>query len=154
VLVTKLNKIDILAGVFVIFIGCLAIYEALHFELGGARRMGPGYFPFYIGILLLVIGAGLMFEGRWLRQADGAGAHLPSLRGLLLILAAVICFALTIERFGLVVASLLAVFLGTLADQSTSMKQKLMLTVAVPIVCVLIFKFGLGLHVDIIRWRP
>jgi hypothetical protein len=152
--VTKLSKIDVLAGVFIILIGGLAIFEAIQFDLGSARRMGAGYFPFYIGILLLVIGTGLMVEGRWQRQASEAGAHLPSLRGLLLILAAVICFALTIERFGLVPASVVAVFLGTLADQSTSWKQKLLLTVAVPIVCVLIFKIGLGLHVDVYRWRP
>lgn len=151
---TKLNRIDALAGVFVILVGCLAIYEALNFDLGTTRRMGPGYFPFYIGILLLVIGSGLILEGYFQRIASEAGAQLPSLRGLLLILAAVICFALTIERFGLVVATVLAVFLGALADRSTPMSHKLILTVAVPIVCVLIFKFGLGISVDIFRWRP
>lgn len=151
---TKFNRIDTLAGLFVVLIGCLAIYEALYFEIGSASRMGPGYFPFYIGILLLLIGTGLTLEGRWLQQTSEAGAHLPSLRGLLLILAAVICFALTIERFGLFAASMIAVFLGTLADRSTSIQQKLILTVAVPIVSVVIFKYGLGLNVDVIRWRP
>jgi len=152
--VTKLNKIDTLAGIFVILIGFLAIYEALYFDIGTARRMGPGYFPLHIGILLLVIGVGLTVEGHWMRQKSEAGANLPSLRGLLLILAAVICFALMIQRFGLVPATATAVFLGTLADRSTSIRQKLILTVAVPIVCVVIFKFGLGMHVDIVRWRP
>lgn len=151
---TKLNKIDVLAGLFVIFLGILAIVEALNFDMGTARRMGPGYFPFYIGIFLLLVGGGIILEGRKPREEAHEFGQLPTLRALLLILAAVICFALTIERFGLVVASAIAVFLGTLADNRTTMTTKLALTVAVPAVSVLIFKLGLGMQVDIFEWRP
>ena len=43
------NRIDLLAGLFVGLVGVIALIEAMNFELGSARRMGPGYFPFYIG---------------------------------------------------------------------------------------------------------
>lgn len=154
VLVTKLNKIDVLAGLFVILIGVLAIIEALNFDMGSARRMGPGYFPLHIGILLLVIGGGIILEGRKAPEDTYTLGSVLSVRGLLLILAAVISFALMIERFGLVPAVAVAVFLSTLADRETPMKQKLALTAGIPIVCVLIFWLGLDMQVDIVRWRP
>lgn len=151
---TKLNKIDVLAGLFVILLGILAILESLNFQMGTSRNMGPGYFPFYIGVFLLLVGSGIIWQGRKPAGEAPEFGQLPTLRALLLILAGVVCFALLIERFGLVVASAVAVFLGTLADNRTSMVQKLTLTVAVPVVSVIIFKFGLGLQVDIFRWRP
>lgn len=151
---TRLNKIDLLAGLFVVLIGALAIVEALNFDLGTSQRMGPGYFPFYVGVLMVLIGIGIVLEG--LKPHDEAFefGQLPTLRALLLILAAVIGFALTIERFGLFPASALAVFLGTLADTRTPIVQKLALAVAVPLVSVLIFKMGLAMQVDIVRWNP
>ena len=59
-----------------------------------------GLFPFlHRHPAFLLIGTGLTSKDGWLQQTSEAGAHLPSLRGLLLILAAVICFALTIGAF-------------------------------------------------------
>ena len=59
-----------------------------------------------------------------------------------------------IERFGMFPSIFVAVFLGSLADTNTSIWQKLTISVAVPAVCVAIFKYGLSLNVDVIRWRP
>jgi len=152
--VAKLNKIDVMAGVFVILLGVLSIVESLNFNMGTTRNMGPGYFPFYIGVLMLFVGVGIIVEGmRPAKYALNFG-QLPSIRGLLMILAGVIAFALMIERFGLLPAAAAAVFLGSLADDSTPMLQKILLTIAVPLVSVLIFKVGLGMSADIIRWRP
>lgn len=150
----KVSKIDFLAGFFVILLGVLSIVESLGFSMGNARNMGPGYFPFYIGIFMVIVGIGIVVEGlRPARHAMDFG-QLPSLRGLLMILAGVIGFALTIERFGLLPATAIAVFLGSLADDTTPMLNKILLTIAVPLLSVLIFKIGLGMSADIIRWRP
>lgn len=151
---SKLNKIDVLAGLFVVLIGVLAIVEALNFNLGSARRMGPGYFPLHVGILMLLLGVGIILEGRKPAEEAFAFGDLPRPRSLLLILAAVVAFALMIERFGLLPAGAVAVFLSALAEPRTPMRHKLALTVAVPVISVLIFKIGLDMQVHIIRWRP
>lgn len=150
----KLNKIDVLAGLFVILLGVLSIVESLNFNMGTTRNMGPGYFPYYIGVLMIIVGVGIILEGlRPARYALNFG-QLPSLRGLLMILAGVIAFALLIQRVGLAPATAVAVFLGSLADDTTPILQKLLLTVLVPLVAVLIFKVGLGMNTDVFRWRP
>ncbi len=150
----KLNKIDVLAGLFVILIGVLSVIESLSFSMGNARNMGPGYFPYYIGLAMLIIGVGIVLEGLRPPREEMQFGQLPSLRGLLLILAGVIAFALMIQRFGMFPATAVAVFLGSLADESTPLLQKILLAIAVPVVSVLIFKVGLGMNADIVRWRP
>ncbi|MGX1099522.1 tripartite tricarboxylate transporter TctB family protein [Amorphus sp. MBR-141] len=148
------NKIDVLAGLLVIAFGVIAVSEALQFNLGSARRMGPGYFPFYIGCFLILVGVGLLVEQFWKKTPDADAASPMPLRTILLIMAAVCSFAVTIERFGLAPATAISVFLGSLADRNTSMLQKLALTLIVPFACVLIFWLGLSIQVDVFRWRP
>ncbi|GGL79514.1 tripartite tricarboxylate transporter TctB family protein [Wenxinia marina] len=150
----NLNKIDVLAGLFVLVIAALSLFEASGLAMGSARSMGPGYFPFYIGLIMVVIGIALILQGRRPVEEAPEFGNLPSARSILLVLAAVTSFALMIERFGLVPATAVAVFLGTLADRESSLLQKLILTIVVPVVCVLIFKIGLSMSVDVFRWRP
>ncbi|GEM_PF-17269 len=53
------NKQDFGAGVMFAVIGALASLGALKYDMGTARDMGPGYFPFWLGICLAVLGASI-----------------------------------------------------------------------------------------------
>jgi len=56
---------------FVAF-GILAIVLARNYPLGSALRMGPGYFPTYLGAIMIVIGA--IMTGRAYRiEGKGIG---------------------------------------------------------------------------------
>ena len=48
---------DILAGTLFIVIGALALLGARGYPVGSAMRMGPGYFPAVLGVLLILLGA-------------------------------------------------------------------------------------------------
>jgi hypothetical protein len=50
---------DFFAGLIFIAFGLAAIIIGSNYSLGSAARMGPGYFPRILGILLLVLGAAL-----------------------------------------------------------------------------------------------
>jgi len=151
---SRIKAVDILAGGFVVLIGVLAIVESTSFDMGTSRRIGPGYFPFYVGMLMVLLGIAIAVENLWARTSSDFGWSLPPMRSPLLILAAVAAFAVMIERFGMFPSIFAAVFLGSLADTNTAIWQKLAISVAVPVVCVVIFKYGLSLNVDVIRWRP
>lgn len=151
---TKIKTIDVLAGAFIVLIGVLAIVESLNFDLGSTRRIGPGYFPFYVGVFMVILGIAIALERTWSNSQADTDFSFPPLRAPLLILAAVVTFALMVERFGLIPGIGCAVFLASLVDTNTTLKQKLMVSIAVPLVATLIFKIGLDMHVDIVRWRP
>ena len=48
---------DFWSGVIFIAIGLFAIIHGAKYTIGTAARMGPGYFPRILGILLIVLGA-------------------------------------------------------------------------------------------------
>lgn len=51
------NKQDFWAGAMFAAIGLSFALGATKYSLGTAARMGPGYFPFWLGICLAVLGA-------------------------------------------------------------------------------------------------
>lgn len=153
----RLNKVDLLAGLFAILIGSLSIQEALHFEIGTARSIGAGYFPLYVGILLLFLGFGIIFiEGLRPRLAPAHGDETityPKVRSIIYITAAIFAFSQLIERVGLVPAVAAAVFLSMLADKEIRPLKAILMTMAVPIVCVIIFQWAFSLQVQAFRWH-
>jgi len=51
------NKQDFGAGLMFAFIGAVACLGSLKYDMGTARDMGPGYFPFWLGACLTLLGA-------------------------------------------------------------------------------------------------
>lgn len=146
----RVNPVDLLAGLFVVTIGVVAIIEALQFNLGSARAMGPGYFPFYIGVLMICLGLVIIIVGGFFNR--NAILEFPALRSLLFITAGIFCFSLLIERIGLVVAVAVAVFIVTFADRPFKLRRSLVLATVIPVICVLIFQMALGLQLQAFRW--
>src|SRR4051794_20512218 len=53
---------DIIAGALMIAVGLAwAIWAQTHYRLGTATRMGPGWFPMYLGYALALVGAVITF---------------------------------------------------------------------------------------------
>jgi Tripartite tricarboxylate transporter TctB family len=52
---------DFFAGVMFLVVGALFAIGATKYNVGSAARMGPGYFPLLLGVLLAVLGAGIIF---------------------------------------------------------------------------------------------
>ena len=50
------NPKDFWSGVIFVAIGLFAIVYGSKYTLGSAARMGPGYFPRILGILLILLG--------------------------------------------------------------------------------------------------
>jgi hypothetical protein len=98
---------DAVAGLLFLAIGGAAWLGSHDYQIGTATRMGPGYFPQCLGLLLIVLGAISTL------RALGTGGTEPSehraLTPLLLILAGVMGFYLLIDRAGLVAAILVLI---------------------------------------------
>ena len=51
------NKQDFWSGVMFVLLGLGFAWKATSYTMGTAARMGPGYFPHWLGILMAIIGA-------------------------------------------------------------------------------------------------
>lgn len=62
---------DFFAGLFYMAIGIAFAWGATNYTVGNGARMGPGYFPLLLGIVLTVIGAAVAFKAMVVETADG-----------------------------------------------------------------------------------
>ena len=89
---------DVGAAIILTAIGLAGLWFGRDYDIGSVSRMGPGYMPVLLSIGLLVFGAAI---GLRAVTVDGppiaTGRWYPSL----MVLVAVLMFALLIERAGL-----------------------------------------------------
>lgn len=112
----RLDWQDVLLGVFLVAVAAGALYATRALTAGHAADMGPGYMPRVVSLALL--GFGLFFLGRSIRGV-AVSIEAVRLRPLIAVLAAVGVFALSAERLGLAIASVLTVLLAGLATRET-----------------------------------
>jgi len=130
------------AGLIFLFFGVLAAYIARDYPMGSAVRMGPGYFPYILGILLALLGVVICLKGL---VVHGERIESASLRALLLVLGAVGVFAGTIESAGIVIATTLLVGIGAAASPESRLREVAVLVVFLLALAVGVFTYGLGL---------
>jgi putative tricarboxylic transport membrane protein len=56
--------VDRLSGAILILLGLFVVWERRVLPLGSAQYPGPGYFPLFLALLLVLFGAILLFPGR------------------------------------------------------------------------------------------
>jgi hypothetical protein len=140
---------DLLGGLILMVVGVsVALYATANYPLGTVSRMGPGMFPTALGYLLAGLGAMIALPA-WARSGT---LPRPEWGPLLYVLVAVLIFALTVERIGLVPAIFLLTGASVLADNKVSFLGTLMLAAFLSVLAVLIFQMGLGIPVYPFVW--
>lgn len=133
---------DFCAGLIFLCFGALAACIAHSYPMGSAVRMGPGYFPYLLGILLVLLGVVICLRSLVIR---GDGIESVNLRALSLVLGAVGVFASTIEGAGIVIATILLVGIGAAASRESRLREVAVLIVFMVALTVAVFVYGLGL---------
>lgn len=136
---------DLIGGGLLIVVGLFAALYAQQYETGTLARMGPGFFPTSLGILLAILG-GFIFVPALFRQGV-----MPEVqwRNLILVMGGIIAFALTLRTLGLIVACIVTVIITSLADRETTWRLRLVLSVVIMLMTVGIFKIGLGMVIPL-----
>jgi Tripartite tricarboxylate transporter TctB family len=132
---------DFCAGLLFLCFGGLAGYIAHGYPMGSAVRMGPGYFPYLLGILLALLGVVICLKSLVVR---GDGIESANLRALLLVLGAAGVFAATIESAGIIIATILLVGIGAAASRESRLREVAFLVVFMLALTVSVFIYGLG----------
>jgi len=129
----------VLFGGFGLF---MSIYAAMHYPLGTAVRMGPGYFPTWIGAMVALLG--LLEMVRSLR-VEGPALSRLRLRPTLFILGASVAYGFLLRPLGLVLATFLIVVASAAGGHEFRWRESLLLAAALAIFSVAVFVYGLGL---------
>lgn len=140
------NPKDFLAGLLFAGFGVAAIVISSNYPLGTAARMGPGYFPRILGILLIVLGTVLV-----LRALRSQGSPLPRwpLRPTLVVLGSVVLFGLIVTRVGLALSTVILILAASAASHEFRPKEALVSGIGFAILAIAVFVIGLKLQLPI-----
>ena len=137
---------DFCAGLLFIAIGAAAIVIASAYPLGTAARMGPGYFPRMLGILLIGLGALLAFRGA---RLAGAPLGVWKWRPLVTVLGSVVLFGAMVTHAGLVLSTVVLIVLSSSASREFRPREALVSGVLLSALAVGVFVIGLNLQLPI-----
>jgi putative tricarboxylic transport membrane protein len=137
---------DLVAGLMFIGIGIASIVIASNYTLGTAARMGPGYFPRILGILMILLGAIIA-----LRSLRVTGPPLPGWkwRPVLVVLGSVLIFGLVVDRLGLVLSTIMLIMMSSAASVEFRPKEAAISGVLLAVLAVGVFVIGLKLQIGI-----
>lgn len=136
------NMSEAVCGLIFIGLGVAFGWQAFELDLGTTFRMGPGYFPFVLSLVLVLLG-GVIFlrSGRVAHEPLGAIAW----RGMMLILPAPVFFGMTVRGLGFVPAIFFTALIAAFASRKMKVHTAVLLAAGLTVFSVAVFNYGLGL---------
>jgi len=137
---------DFWSGVLFMAIGAFALVAGTKYTIGTAARMGPGYFPRILGILLIVLGAILA-----LRAFRLVGDRVPGWkwRPTLLVLGSVVLFGAIVKILGMALSTIVLIVLASAASHEFRPKEAAISGLLLAALAVGVFVVGLNLQLPI-----
>ena len=139
---------DFLSGLMFIGFGLLALYFGQKLALGTPVRMGPGYVPRMLSLILLGLGVIICIVAL---VTTPEPVEKPQWKPITLVTIGVICFALLFERAGLLPALVVLILIASLANDEFKLVEVIGNMVVLAALCTVVFKVGLGMNISIIR---
>lgn len=153
-----LNKDSVGAGLMMLLGGAI-VYAGFGYGVGSFEHMGSGFVPVAIGVGLMAIGL-LLGIVAMLTSGEGGSSHAqhmnlsgwPDLRGGICILGGVVAFVVLGEHGGLVPATFASVFISALGDRQNSVRDALLMSCALVVLALVIFKWALDVQMPALSW--
>ena len=145
---------DFFAGLMFMGLGVAFAWGATNYKVGTAARMGPGYFPLMLGILLALIGVLLAFKALVVETEDGEKIGTWAWRPWFYIIGANVAFgiflvglpAIKLPAFGLIVAIYVLVFIASMAMDGAKFKATFIMATVLAVGSYLAFVLALKLQ--------
>ena len=126
---------DFFAGLLYMLIGIAFAWGATNYNIGEGARMGPGYFPLLLGIVLAVIGGIVLFQSLVVETPDGDKIGRWAWKPLAYILGANLLFGVLlgglpsvgVPAMGLIIGIFGLTLVASLAGETFRLREVLIL---------------------------
>jgi hypothetical protein len=126
---------DFFSGLMFLALGLAFAWGATTYPIGEGARMGPGYFPVLLGIVLAALGAFIVFKSLVVETENGEPIDNWAWKPLCCILAANLLFGVLLQglpgihlpAMGMVVAIYALTFVSSLASEKFRIREMLIL---------------------------
>lgn len=145
---------DFFSGLMFMAVGVAFAIGATEYNIGTGARMGPGYFPLILGVLLSILGLAIAVKSLTSGMPGGDKIGKWAWKQLFFILAANFVFGILlvglpsvgIPQFGLIVAIYALVFIASLGGHSFNVKEVSILATILAIGSYAAFVWALNLQ--------
>jgi hypothetical protein len=145
---------DFFAGLMFMGVGVAFAWGATTYNVGTGARMGPGYFPLMLGVLLALIGAVITFKALVVETVGGDKIGKWAWKPLCYIIAANVVFgvllaglpAIKFPAFGMIVAIYVLTFVASMAEPGWKFKTTFILATILAVGSYLAFVLALKLQ--------
>jgi hypothetical protein len=149
------NPQDFWSGVFFVALGAAAMYLARDYAMGDALSMGPGYFPTWLGGILICFGVAITGLAFGQRGPDSESSEFRDwgLRPWLVLPASLAAYAMLMDADVGFAPSLFVLIVGcALAHKDVRWLETLLLGIFVTAGAVAIFSYGIGMPYPLFWW--
>lgn len=137
---------DFWAGILFIALGIFAIAVGSGYSLGTAARMGPGYFPRILGIMLIALGAIITASGV---RVKGEAIPRWNWRATWVVLGSVVLFGYFVEKIGIAIGTVLLIVAASYASHEFRPRESVIAGLLLAALAVGVFVKGLGLQLPV-----
>jgi hypothetical protein len=133
-------------------LGAGAALTGSGYEMGSLTKMGPGFFPTALGILLAFVGVLIAGSASYGETTDEmhAVATPADWRGWGCIIGGAVLFIVFAAHGGLLLATFSCVFVAALGDRTNTWKQAFLLAAGVSVFGILVFAYALRVQIPIV----
>jgi hypothetical protein len=148
---------DFFAGLMFTVVGVAFAWGATTYNVGTGARMGPGYFPLMLGILMAIIGLAIMFTGLSVETSDGDPIGKWAWKQVFFILGANLAFGILlgglpsigVPAMGLIIAIYALVIIAAQAGSKHALKSVLALATVLAVGSYIAFIWLLKLQIQV-----
>ena len=138
---------DFFIGLIFMGAGVAFAWGAMAYNIGNAARMGPGYFPLLLGILMVILGAFITFKSIVVETEDGEKIGAWAWKPLFYIIVANLVFgvlmgglpSIGLPAMGMVAAIYVVTFISSLASEEFKFRESLILATVLAVMSYLAF---------------
>ena len=126
---------DFSAGLMFMGLGVAFAWGATTYKIGSGARMGPGYFPLMLGVLMAILGAVITFKSLVLEVEGGAKIGKWAWKPLVYIILANLMFgvllgglpSIKLPAMGMIAAIYALTFISSMAEKGWKVKATFIL---------------------------
>ena len=143
---------DHIAGALTAVTGTMAAIEGYNYQIGSFSDMGPGFFPFILGCILILLGV-LIAANRG-DGSPGETTEMPPLdiRGASCIVGSIVSFLIIVRYGGLLPAAFCATVVAAVGDRDAKPLGTVALGLVAVVIGLVLFHGILKLPLPLFSW--
>ena len=144
--VLPINR-DAAAGILFIAVGIFFGIYSISYKMGTLLGMGPGFFPFALSILVVLLGLIILIRAMLLPRLQEISVK--TVQPVIAISISILAFAAMVNDFGLFASIIILVLLSRFAAKPLEIGRTLTLGLILAVACSVLFVHLLGIPIRI-----